>query len=422
MRLFSATLIGLALFATPLAASAAPGPGSLVKLACPANAPVNDPCKAVYFYGSDGKRHAFPNDKVFFSWYGDFSGVQTVSPTLLASLPLGTNVTYRPGAKLVKFTTDDKTYAVGLGGALRWVTSEQAASSLYGATWNAKVDDISDAFFANYRFGADVATAADFPVAAEMAYAATIDDDLPATRRSVTVATTGGSFAVEVIKLQKSRFRMVTEAAETADCANGCATKPLLTYAQEAGASIGIHGTYFCPPDYGDCATKTNTFLWPFFDTTNRVMRNASSLAVHEGPMLATTTDGAYRFFHRTKDFGSSVAAFESAQATTLDAAVSNYPSLVEGGALVVESESRLDDGMRTVKGTRGGIGYDGRFVHLVIAKSATVVDLARIMKALGATDALNLDGGGSSAIVFDGKYVVGPGRTLPNAILFTPR
>lgn len=415
-------LLSVILLAAPSAVVAAPSPGSLVKLACPANAGVNDPCKAVYYYGSDGKRHAFPNDKVYFSWYADFSGVQTVSSSFLASLPLGTNVTYRPGAKLVKFTTDDKTYAVGLGGTLRWITTEQAASSLYGSAWNTKVDDISDAFFANYRFGADVASAADFSTAEEMKYAAAIDDDLPATRRSVTVATSSGSFATEVVKLRRDRFKMLTVAAETADCANGCAAKPLLAYAQERGAAIGIHGTYFCPPDYADCATKVNTFLWPFFDSPSRVMRNASSLPVHEGPMLAQTSDGNYRFFHRTKDFGSSVAAFENANATTLDAAVSNYPSLVENGALVVENESRLDDGMRTVKGTRGGIGVDGRFAYLVIAKSATVVDLGRVFQAIGATDALNLDGGGSAALLFDGKYVTGPGRQLPNAIVFAPR
>ncbi len=415
-------LLAATLLLTPTVVAAAPSPGSLVKLACAAKADVNDPCKAVYYYGSDGRRHAFPNDKVYFSWYADFSGVQTVSSSFLASLPLGTNVTYRPGARLVKFTTDDKTYAVGLGGTLRWITSEQAASSLYGGAWNTKVDDIPDAFFANYRFGADIASASEYSTSEEARYAAVIDDDLPATRRSVTVATPSGSFAAEVVKLRKDWFTMLTVAAESADCANGCAAKPLLAYAQERGAAIGIHGTYFCPPDYADCAAKVNTFLWPFFDSPTRAMHNASSLPVHEGPMLVQTTDGRFRFFHRTKEFGTSVAAFENANGTSLDAAVANYPSLVENGALVVESESRLDDGMRTVKGTRGGIGVDARFVYLVIAKSATVVDLARIFRAIGATDALNLDGGGSAALLFDGKYVTGPGRQLPNAIVFAPR
>src|SRR5262249_22936910 len=59
----------------PAAATAAPAPGGLVKLACPAKADVNHPCRAVYFFGNDGKRHAFPNARVYATWYADFSGV-----------------------------------------------------------------------------------------------------------------------------------------------------------------------------------------------------------------------------------------------------------------------------------------------------------------------------------------------------------
>jgi hypothetical protein len=40
-------------------------------------------------------------------------------------------------------------------------------------------------------------------------------------------------------------------------------------------------------------------------------------------------------------------------------------------------------------------------------------------MKTLGADFALNLDGAGSAALWYDGAYKVGPGRLLPNAILF---
>lgn len=415
------TLLAAAAMAAafPIAASAAPQPGSLVKLACASGAGVSDPCRSVYFFGSDGKRHAFPHEKVYFTWYADFAGVQTVSATFLASLPLGSDVTPRPGERMVKFLTDPKTYAVALGGTLRWISTEAAASALYGPSWNAQVDDVSDAFFADYRFGPDIASAADFDRAAETAAAATIDDDLPATRRSLSVQTADGTFSIELVKLQKARYRMITDTAEGHDCADQCAAQSLADYAAADGAEAAIHGSYFCPPDYPDCAGKVNTFLSPFFDSPSRVMVNEGSLVVHEGPMLAYSSDGVYRYFHRTKDFGSSVAAFESAYGTSLDAAASNYPSLIEGGNIVVQGETRLDDGMKTIKGVRGGIGTDDRFAYLVIARSATVPALAGIMKALGAKDALNLDGGGSAALWFGGSYAFGPGRLLPNAILF---
>ncbi|MFZ2804537.1 MAG: invasin domain 3-containing protein [Patescibacteria group bacterium] len=151
--------------------------GSLVKLPDDGNSSTQED-SAVYYYGKDCMRHAFPNDKVYFSWYPDFNNVTIVSANTLANMTLGSNVTYRPGVKMVKFTTVPKTYAVANGGVLRWVTSESLATSLYGTNWNTKIDDISDAFFANYTFGADISSSSDYNPTFEMNNALTINDEL----------------------------------------------------------------------------------------------------------------------------------------------------------------------------------------------------------------------------------------------------
>lgn len=109
--------------------------------------------KAVYYCGADGRRYVFPNDRVFKTWYKDFSTVQTISDAELASIPLGQNVTYKPGTKLVKITTDPKVYAVGRGGVLRWVTTPEIAAGLYGSAWAKNVEDIPDVFFTSYTVG-----------------------------------------------------------------------------------------------------------------------------------------------------------------------------------------------------------------------------------------------------------------------------
>lgn len=106
---------------------------------------------AVYYVGEDSKRYVFPNERIFFSWYRDFSSVQTISDAQLASLPIGGNIFYRPGTRLVKITTDPKVYAVGLGGALYDIASEEAALRLYGTSWAQRVDDLPDAFFSSYK-------------------------------------------------------------------------------------------------------------------------------------------------------------------------------------------------------------------------------------------------------------------------------
>lgn len=151
----------------------------LIKLFCPSGfIDVNHPCKAVYYVGSDGRRHAFPNEKVYFTWYTNFSGVVEVDSSTMASIALGKNVAYRPGTRMVKFATLNRTYAVTRYGTLRWVTSEAAAASLYGPDWNRMIDDISDAFYTDYTFGTDISSSASYSPTGETSSVSTIDMNL----------------------------------------------------------------------------------------------------------------------------------------------------------------------------------------------------------------------------------------------------
>ncbi len=149
-----------------------------MKLACPNYVVAADhPCKAVYYYGLDGKRHAFPNSQVYFTWFNDFSSVVEVTSSFLASVPLGRNVTYRPGVRMVKFTTLDRVYAVGRGGVLRWVMTEEVARGLYGSNWARQIDDIADVFFTDYQFGTDISSGTGYNPSGEALGATTIDQN-----------------------------------------------------------------------------------------------------------------------------------------------------------------------------------------------------------------------------------------------------
>ncbi len=152
-------------------------PGTLIKMACDADRMVNDPCTAVYFYATDGKRHAFPNEKVYFTWYENFDDVIVVTSDFMASLDLGSNVTYHPGTKMVKFLSVNTVYAVEKGGVLRAIDSEATATALYGSNWNTKIDDINDAFFGNYSFGDDIESASDYDVDDAIASVSDLDDN-----------------------------------------------------------------------------------------------------------------------------------------------------------------------------------------------------------------------------------------------------
>lgn len=162
-------------FTTPESTTVFPA-GTLVKIPDDRN-PETAADSAVYYVGSDGKRHPFPNVRVYHSWYADFSSVQTITIAQMAAIPLGANVRFRPGTRLLKFETVPTVYAIARGGILHAIASEEIAAALFGNAWATLVDDITDVLFGNYLVGGTIATTADYDPTAERDAATTIDQD-----------------------------------------------------------------------------------------------------------------------------------------------------------------------------------------------------------------------------------------------------
>lgn len=96
-------------------------------------------------------------------------------------------------------------------------------------------------------------------------------------------------------------------------------------------------------------------------------------------------------------------------------------PLLVQGDAISVNpaDEGFKDPKILTDAGDRSAVGLT-RAGHLLLVTcpSATIEQLAAVMKALGCVEAMNLDGGASSGLWFRGKYLATPGRDISNALL----
>ncbi|MFC7148708.1 phosphodiester glycosidase family protein [Cohnella cellulosilytica] len=96
--------------------------------------------------------------------------------------------------------------------------------------------------------------------------------------------------------------------------------------------------------------------------------------------------------------------------------AVQAWPKLIEGGKIVEK------DGADAKRAARSGIGItkDGRVV-LVTTGSATHGEVAELLRAKGAVEAMSLDGGASAGIYSQGVQLFTPGRNLSNVLLFGP-
>lgn len=222
------------------------------------------------------------------------------------------------------------------------------------------------------------------------------------SRQSVT--TDAGSFAVSLIAADLSTTKVIVDTASDSTCTNDCPVLPLGTYVSRSGAFAGINGSYFCPSTYPSCVGKTNSFDLLVMNK-NKTYFNSDNNVYSTNPAVVFG-NGYIRFLSQTLEWG---------RDTGIDSMLSNYPLLLSGGNVVFSGSS---DSKLTNKGNRSFVASKGSTVYIGVVHSATVLESAKALQALGMQDALNLDDGGSTAL-WSGGYKVGPGRDIPNAILF---
>lgn len=219
-----------------------------------------------------------------------------------------------------------------------------------------------------------------------------------------TVSTDRGDFTVSIIAADLASTKVIVDTASDGDCSNNCPTLPLSDYVSRSGAYAGINGTFFCPTEYPTCAGKTNSFDLLVMNK-NKVYFNSSNNVYSTNPAVIFG-NGFVRFVSQAEQWG---------RDTSVDGVISNFPLLVYGGNITY---SDSNDAKFTNKGTRGFVANKGNTVFIGFVYNANMTDGAHVMKAMGMDNAMNLDEGGSTALWFGG-YKAGPGRNIPNALLF---
>lgn len=98
---------------------------------------------------------------------------------------------------------------------------------------------------------------------------------------------------------------------------------------------------------------------------------------------------------------------------------VSGGPRLVKNGEIYTTLEAFYNEArFTTMATTRTAIGRDssGRLI-IISTPKATIGQLRELMHHLGCIDAINLDGGASTAFAYDGAVVRSPGRNLTTTL-----
>lgn len=213
-----------------------------------------------------------------------------------------------------------------------------------------------------------------------------------------------GEFLVDIIAADLGSTRVIVDTASDGTCANDCPVLSLADYVGRNGAFAGVNGSYFCPAAYPSCAGRTNSFDTLLMNK-NKVYFNSDNNVYSTVPAVIFG-NGWIRFVGQSLEWG---------RDTGVDGVLANQPLTLSGGNVSFGGDGDPKKGSR---GSRSFVGNKGNTVYIGVIHNATVAEVGHALKTMGLDNALNLDSGGSTAL-WSGGYKAGPGRNIPNAILF---
>jgi len=216
-----------------------------------------------------------------------------------------------------------------------------------------------------------------------------------------------GFYIVDIIAADLNSTRIIVDTASENDCADNCPVLPLATYISRNNAFAGINGSYFCPASYPSCATKKNSFD-TLLMSKNKKYFNSDNNVYSTVPVVIFSGNSA-RFVTQSQQWG---------RDTGVDSVLANYPLLVFNGSQATGDSS---DTKLSSTGNRAFIANKGSTVYIGVVRGVSVVGASKVLVEMKMDNALNLDSGGSTAL-WSGGYKYGPGRDIPNAILFVQK
>jgi hypothetical protein len=229
----------------------------------------------------------------------------------------------------------------------------------------------------------------------------------------------------------------------TTQALNGVRIKPSAYYTQEKNPLLIVNGTFF------NLQTNQNLNLiiqkkkllsynatslkGPGADSSSYYYITRSAIGINKkrrADVAWTFTDSNMSWVYAFQD--SPVVAKGKSKTPTANklgrfdwrkwrmvTAIGGGPTLIHNGKiLITNKEEQMQIGGEIDKHPRTAMGYttDGRLIILVIegrnpgiAEGATLIDEANILLKLGCYEALNLDGGGSSCMLINGKETIKP-------------
>lgn len=216
----------------------------------------------------------------------------------------------------------------------------------------------------------------------------------------------GRSFSVQMVTISLMDPKVRLKVALAGDTVGK--VEELSSLAKRHKAVVAVNGTFFNA--YTNDAYKAPYgYIVSGGELKMKASGDKRAIFTYDSNLLAWLIPGA--------DFKDAFTA------GTMEGALQAGPRLVVNSkvAVDVKAEGFKDPKILTGGGARSALGLtrDHKLI-LLTSGGATIPQLAEIMKQAGAYQAMNLDGGASSGLYYNGKYLTQPGRKISNALLVT--
>lgn len=163
--------------------------------------------------------------------------------------------------------------------------------------------------------------------------------------------------------------------------------------------------------------------------TITKITENGSDIAIPKGGYVLI--QGTQRFATDKNDFFKYCAngvkltqklTYPGSSTQNIATCLSAGPTVLKNG--VVDTSNMYQEGSWdshiTGSGARMSIGVKSDGTVVIASCSGTLQQEGNVMKALGCTSAMNLDGGASTYLYANGQQLASPGRSLNNMLVFT--
>ncbi|MFA5916603.1 MAG: phosphodiester glycosidase family protein [Candidatus Gracilibacteria bacterium] len=171
-----------------------------------------------------------------------------------------------------------------------------------------------------------------------------------------------------------------------------------------------VNGVYFCPADYSSCKGKDFTINERYIDGKKIAGYDDTGDRV----VLALDKNNTPFLFQTNK--------INPDKETEVYNGVGNFPLILKDGKNMIEyyREQGLIDKKMKASMSRNFICSDkeGKNLYFGYVYDVILDHLHAVLTELGCYNALNLDAGASSAMIYNSRYIVGPGRNVLDGLI----